>query len=141
MKSFKKLLCKFWKCLKGFLIKWSSRKINIFLWENKPFGSYYVSYGLTVSLVKKFQKGFLINLDNCCSCASHRKIILREILPRQYDLLISPWERNEKGVSCSILVKHLLIIYFWLIWNQIFIVELKETKYKEKMPSTLKRYA
>ena len=33
---------------------------DFFLWENKPFGSYYVSYGLTLSLVEKFQKGFLI---------------------------------------------------------------------------------
>ena len=85
---------KSWKCLKGFLIKCNSRKVKSFLWENKPFGSYYVSYGLTLSLVKKFQKGSLINLDNCCSCVSHRKIILGKILPRQYYLLIFLWARN-----------------------------------------------
>ena len=115
-----------WNFLKSYLVSsksvwkvfWSNGVLGrwrFFLWENKPFGSYYVSYGLTLSLVKKFEKGFLINLDNCCSCASHRKIILREILPRQYDHLISLWIRNEKGLSCSILVKHLLIICFWLI--------------------------
>ena len=94
-----------WNFLKSYLVSsesvwkvfWSNvvlGRYRFFLWENKPFGSYYVSYGLTLSLVKKFQKGFLINLDNCCSCASHRKITLREILPRQYDLLIFLWTRN-----------------------------------------------
>ena len=136
MKFFKKLLSKFWKCLKGFLIKCSSRKVKVFLWENKPFGSYYVSYGVTLSLVKKFQKGFLINLDNCCSCASHRKIIWREILPRQYDLLIFFLNEELKRVIMfhfgKTFTNYLLLIY---LKPNIF-VEIKETKSTEKMPST-----
>ena len=94
-----------WNFLKSYLVSsesvwkvfWSNvvlGRYRFFLWENKPFGSYYVSYGLTLSLVKKCQKGFLINLDNCCSCALHRKIILKEVLPRQYDILIFLWTRN-----------------------------------------------
>ena len=61
-----------WNFLKSYLVSsesvwkvfWSNvvlGRYRFFLWENKPFGSYYVSYGLTLSLVKKFQKRFLIS--------------------------------------------------------------------------------
>ena len=125
-----------WNFLKSYLVSsesvwkvfWSNvvlGRYRFFLWENKPFGSYYVSYGLTLSLVKKFQKGFLINLDNCCSCASHRKIIWREILPRQYDLLIFFLNEELKRVIMfhfgKTFTNYLLLIYLKLniyCWNK-----------------------